>query len=288
MKGSLAAFVTAIEAFVARAPDAPRLDRAAASPPTRKARPVDGTVKVVERLAARGERIDYCVVGEPSSVAAARRHDQERPARHAVRDADASTACRVTSRIRSSRAIRSISSRRRSPSSPRSTGTTATRTFPPTTFQCSNIHAGTGATNVDPGHARAGVQLALLDREHARVARRAPRGGAAPARPRLRRSRWTASGQAVPDRAAAAWSTSRRDAIARTTGRRARAVDAPAAPPTGASSPTSAPRSSSSARSTRRSTSSNERVRDRRSRAARRAIYRGVLERLLCARRSVT
>ncbi len=29
---------------------------------------IDGTVKVVERLAARGERLDYCVVGEPSSV----------------------------------------------------------------------------------------------------------------------------------------------------------------------------------------------------------------------------
>ena len=39
--------------------------------------------------------------------------------------------------------------------------------FPPTSFQVSNIHAGTGAANVVPGSGRSRLQLPLLDREHA-------------------------------------------------------------------------------------------------------------------------
>lgn len=67
MKGSLAAIVTAIEAFVAAQPSAPGsiallLTSDEEGPAT------DGTVKVVEHLAAAGLRLDYCVVGEPSSV----------------------------------------------------------------------------------------------------------------------------------------------------------------------------------------------------------------------------
>ena len=67
MKGSLAAFVTAIEAFLAGTPQ-PRGSIALLITSDEEGPSVDGTVKVVERLAARGERIDYCVVGEPSSV----------------------------------------------------------------------------------------------------------------------------------------------------------------------------------------------------------------------------
>ena len=46
---------------------------------------MDGTVRVVEALRARGERLDYCIVGEPTSCTAAGRHDQERTARLAFR-----------------------------------------------------------------------------------------------------------------------------------------------------------------------------------------------------------
>ena len=67
MKGSLAAFVTAIEGFLASHPDAGG-SIALLVTSDEEGPSVDGTVKVVERLAARGERIDYCVVGEPSSV----------------------------------------------------------------------------------------------------------------------------------------------------------------------------------------------------------------------------
>ncbi len=48
----------------------------------------DGTLKVMETLAARGERFDYCVVGEPSSGDAARRHRPRRPPRQPLGDHD--------------------------------------------------------------------------------------------------------------------------------------------------------------------------------------------------------
>jgi len=67
MKGSVAAFVTAIEAFVAAHPDAPG-SIAVLLTSDEEGPSVDGTVRVVERLAAAGESIDWCVVGEPSSV----------------------------------------------------------------------------------------------------------------------------------------------------------------------------------------------------------------------------
>ena len=42
--------------------------------------------------------------------------------------------------------------------------------FPPTTWQCSNIHAGTGATNVIPGVLEVDVQFPLRTGQHARLA----------------------------------------------------------------------------------------------------------------------
>ena len=67
MKSSLAAFVTAIERFVAAHPDhAGSIALLLTSDEEGIA--THGTVKVVEALAARGERLDYCVVGEPTSV----------------------------------------------------------------------------------------------------------------------------------------------------------------------------------------------------------------------------
>src|SRR4051812_38739234 len=67
MKGSLAAFVTAVETFIADNPDAPG-SLALLLTSDEEGPSTDGTVKVVEQLAAARERIDYCVVGEPSSV----------------------------------------------------------------------------------------------------------------------------------------------------------------------------------------------------------------------------
>lgn len=66
MKTSCAAFITAIEDFIAKHPDHPgSIGLLITSDEEGVA--VDGTVKVVEALQARNELIDYCIVGEPTS-----------------------------------------------------------------------------------------------------------------------------------------------------------------------------------------------------------------------------
>ncbi|SFU46786.1 succinyl-diaminopimelate desuccinylase [Xenorhabdus koppenhoeferi] len=66
MKGSLAAMVVAAERFVMENPDHQgRLAFLITSDEEAKA--VNGTVKVIETLMSRYERLDYCLVGEPSS-----------------------------------------------------------------------------------------------------------------------------------------------------------------------------------------------------------------------------
>ena len=127
MKASIAAFVVASEEFVAAHPEH-RGSIAFLITSDEEGPATDGTVKVVEALKARGERLDYCIVGEPTSIARARRHGQERPARLDVGQAASSRACRGTSRIRISRRTRSTCSRPRWPNSSPSTGTTATNT----------------------------------------------------------------------------------------------------------------------------------------------------------------
>ena len=175
---------------------------------------VDGTVKVVEQARARRRahrllRRRRAVVGRR-----ARRHDQERPARHAVGHAGRQ-GHPGPHRVSASRAKSDPSRRARARRTrERRTGTTATQYFPPTTFQCSNIHAGTGATNVIPGTLELHVQFPLFDREHARIARRAARGVLRTHRPRLR-PRVDRPRQAVPDAGGAGWSTSPRRRSAR-------------------------------------------------------------------------
>src|SRR3954465_3506882 len=67
MKSSIAAFVVAAEAFVA---ERPKHSGSIAFLLTsdEEGPAVDGTVRVVEALRKRGEGVDYCIVGEPSSV----------------------------------------------------------------------------------------------------------------------------------------------------------------------------------------------------------------------------
>ena len=67
MKTSLAAFVVATEEFLAKSPDT-ALSIGFLLTSDEEGPAVDGTVKVCEALTARGERMDYCVVGEPTSV----------------------------------------------------------------------------------------------------------------------------------------------------------------------------------------------------------------------------
>src|SRR5215831_17074774 len=67
MKSSLAAFVTATEEFVAAHASA-KGSIALLLTSDEEGPSIDGTARVVERLAAAGETLDYCIVGEPTSV----------------------------------------------------------------------------------------------------------------------------------------------------------------------------------------------------------------------------
>jgi len=149
MKTSLAAFVTAIEAFVAAHPDhSGSIALLLTSDEEGDAR--DGTIKVVEALAARGERLDYCVVGEPTSVS--QLGDMIKNGRRG------SLSGKLTVRgIQGHIAYPHLARNPIHALAPALAELAAVRWdegseyFPPTSWQVSNIHAGTGASNVIPG-----------------------------------------------------------------------------------------------------------------------------------------
>jgi succinyl-diaminopimelate desuccinylase len=152
MKTSLAAFVVAIAKFVEEHPDHAG-SIAVLFTSDEEGPAVDGTVRVVEELARRGQTIDYCIVGEPTSVNTlgdmikngrrgslsgtltvkgvqghvAYPHLAKNPI-HVVAAAIAELAQTEWDR--------------------------GNEYFPPTTWQISNFHAGTGATNIIPGTAQ--------------------------------------------------------------------------------------------------------------------------------------
>lgn len=149
MKTSLAAFVTAIERFLAAQPNhAGSIALLLTSDEEGVA--THGTVKVVEALAARGERLDYCIVGEPTSVAAL--GDTIKNGRRG--------SLSGTLRVKGIQGHVAYPQLARNPIhdlAPALAELTAIRWddgnefFPPTTWQVSNIHAGAGANNVIPG-----------------------------------------------------------------------------------------------------------------------------------------
>lgn len=149
MKGSIAAMVTAIERFIAENPNI-RGSIALLLTSDEEGPAVEGTVKVVETLQQRGETIDWCIVGEPSST---------------VRVGDVIKNGRrgsLTGRLRimgkqghiayphlaenpihlAAPALEELIQTEWDMGNPY---------FPPTSFQISNIHAGTGAGNIIPG-----------------------------------------------------------------------------------------------------------------------------------------
>jgi len=149
MKSSIACFVVAAEAFVAERP-AHSGSIALLLTSDEEGPSVDGTVRVVERLRERGEKIDYCVVGEPSSVAAL--GDTIKNGRRG------SLSGRLTVRgVQGHVAYPHLAKNPIHLLAPALAELTAVRWddgnefFPPTTWQVSNVHAGTGATNVIPG-----------------------------------------------------------------------------------------------------------------------------------------
>ncbi len=150
MKGSLAAFVTACEDFIARHPDH-RGSLALLLTSDEEGDARDGTVAVTEALAARGEAIDYCVIGEPTAVA--RFGDTIKNGRRGslsgklvVKGVQGHIAYPQLARNpihQVAPVIAELAQR---------VWDEGNAYFPPTTWQVSNIHAGTGAGNVIPGH----------------------------------------------------------------------------------------------------------------------------------------
>lgn len=149
MKSSLAAFIIAIERFVSRhAAHAGSIALLLTSDEEGEA--TDGTVKVVEALKARGERIDYCVVGEPTS--SEKLGDTIKNGRRGSLSA--------TLIVRGIQGHVAYPEKVRNPIHQAAPALAALASecwdegneyFPATSFQVSNIHAGTGATNVVPG-----------------------------------------------------------------------------------------------------------------------------------------
>lgn len=151
MKTSLAAFVSAIERFVTEHPTHPG-SIALLLTSDEEGDAVDGTVKVCEALQARGERIDYCIVGEPTSVQ--QLGDMIKNGRRGSLSGSL-TVIGVQGHV----AYPHLAKNPIHLLAPALAELVDIRWdegneyFPPTTWQISNLHAGTGATNVIPGKA---------------------------------------------------------------------------------------------------------------------------------------
>lgn len=149
MKSSLAAFVTAIEEFVERHPNH-KGSIALLITSDEEGPAVEGTVKVVETLQARGETIDYCIVGEPTCTD--RLGDTIKNGRRG------SLSGNLTIKgIQGHIAYPHLAKNPIHLAAPAIAELTKTvwdngnEYFPATTWHISNIHGGTGATNVIPG-----------------------------------------------------------------------------------------------------------------------------------------
>ena len=149
MKTSLAAFVVATEEFLAKSPDT-ALSIGFLLTSDEEGPAVDGTIKVCEALTARGERMDYCVVGEPTSVE--RTGDMIKNGRRGTMSGKL-TVKGVQGHIAyphlAKNPIHLVA-----PALAELVGIEwdpGNAFFPPTTWQVSNMHGGTGASNVIPG-----------------------------------------------------------------------------------------------------------------------------------------
>lgn len=152
MKGSVAAFVVALERFVAAHPDhAGTIALLLTSDEEGDA--IDGVRHVARVFGERGQRIDWCITGEPSSTAVL--GDLLRVGRRGSLSA--------TLTVRGVQGHVAYPDKARNPvheALPALDELTARRwddgyeSFPPTSLQVSNVDAGTGASNVIPGELR--------------------------------------------------------------------------------------------------------------------------------------
>jgi len=149
MKTSIAAFVVAVEQFVAKHPSH-KGSIALLITSDEEGPAVDGTLRVVELLKSRGERVDYCLVGEPTCVS--KLGDTVKNGRRG--------SLSGTLRVKGVQGHIAYPHLAKNPVhlvAPALAELAATEWdrgneyFPPTTWQISNIHGGTGATNIIPG-----------------------------------------------------------------------------------------------------------------------------------------
>jgi succinyl-diaminopimelate desuccinylase len=149
MKASLAAMVVAVEEFVASHAD-PAVSIAFLLTSDEEGPAVDGTIKVCQALQARGERLDWCIVGEPTSVQ--RTGDMIKNGRRGTMSGKL-----VVKGVQGHIAYPQLAKNPIHLLSPALAELVTIEWdkgnafFPPTSWQVSNIHAGTGASNVIPG-----------------------------------------------------------------------------------------------------------------------------------------
>lgn len=149
MKTSIAAMVVAVEEFLAANPE-PALSIAFLVTSDEEGPAVDGTVMVCERLLARGEVLDYCIVGEPTSVG--QLGDMIKNGRRGTMSGKL-TVKGVQGHI----AYPHLAKNPIHLFAPALAELVATEWdkgnafFPATSWQVSNIHGGAGASNVIPG-----------------------------------------------------------------------------------------------------------------------------------------
>jgi succinyl-diaminopimelate desuccinylase len=149
MKTSIAAFIRATENLLSERPNTPgSIGLLITSDEEGPA--VDGTVMVVDALKARGEKIDFCIVGEPTCV--------ERLGDTVKNGRRGSLSAKLTVKgVQGHVAYPHLADNPVHRLAPALAALAATKWdegneyFPPTTWQVSNMHAGTGATNVIPG-----------------------------------------------------------------------------------------------------------------------------------------
>ena len=157
MKGSLAAMVNACRRFAARYPDAPGTVGMLITSDEEGAAD-DGTLKVMETLARRGESFQYCVVGEPSS--SERLGDTVRVGRRGslsgimtIRGVQGHVAYPLRGDNPMHALARFVAAISREPID------AGNEHFPPTTFQMVNVHCDAGAPNVVPGELKCRFNL---------------------------------------------------------------------------------------------------------------------------------
>ena len=151
MKTSIAAFVVAVEEFLQNTPE-PLLDIALLLTSDEEGPSVHGTRVVVEQLQVRQQVIDYCIVGEPTAVA--RTGDMVKNGRRGslggrlvVRGIQGHIAYPHLARNPVHQALPALAELAAT------VWDEGNAFFPPTSWQISNIHSGTGASNVIPGEA---------------------------------------------------------------------------------------------------------------------------------------